>query len=348
MSFFTQEQLDGLSITRMIFHVVGPDVNKMVLLEETDPAPFAEFFLDRLRSTNGGLTFNFVDGSALEACLRRVHLDGNVFTDETKALAAQFQNQHSGTASEGAFMIFVLESLEKTYYALVKYDHESVLSYAIQQTAAGNTAAIAELRDTFVKSADALQKSALIRLDDVGGELCVRDRAAPTKVSKYFQGFLGASRRFQPEQLTTSLCNIAKSVAKKHAEELGTAVMSNLNRRVYDYVQNTAGFDPANKEPFLAAVFGPLPAESPVRVSFERELKSAQIESESFDFHKESVPRPAKRKLVTTEGIEVIWDRNFEKNVKQENIDNGRVRITIESGGIRSEDDFSEKNPRAR
>lgn len=348
MAFFSEEQLDGLSITRMIFHVVGPDAKKMVLLEETDPGPFADFFLERLKSTNGGLTFNFADGSKLESSLRKVHLDASAFEAESRDLATQFQISHTGAASEGAFMIFALQSLGHRYFALVKYDHESVLTYAIQRTATGNKAAIAEQRDTFVKSADALQKSALIRLDDVGGELCVRDRAAPTKVSKYFQAFLGANRRFQPEMLTVALCGIAKSVGKKHAEELGTSVMSNLNKRVYDYVQNTEGFDPSNKEPFLAAVFGPLPAESPVRVSFDRELKSARIESEVFEFDKASVTRPAKRKLVTMEGIEIIWERTYEHNVRQESTDDGRVRIIVESGGIKSEDDVSEKNPRAR
>jgi hypothetical protein len=348
MAFFSQDQLDGLSITRMIFHVVGPDPARMVLLEETAPEPFADFFLDRLKSTNGGLMFNFAEGSPLEGALRRVQLDHNSFEAETKILATQFQIQHSGAASEGAFMVFVLKSLGQTYFALVKYDHESVLTYAIQQTATGNKAAIAESRDTFVKSADALQKSALIKLDAVGGELCVRDRAAPAKVSKYFQGFLGANRRYQPEMLTTALCKITKDVAKKHSELLGPAVMSDLNKRFYDYVQNTAGFDPANKEPFLAAIYGALPEDSPVRDSFDRELRNQRIESEVFEFHKASVPRPSKRKLTTMEGIEVIWDRSYEENVRREAIENGRVRITIETGGIKSEDDFSEKNQRAR
>lgn len=348
MAFFSQEQLEDLSILRMIFHVVGPDPQKMVLLDEINPGPFAEFFLERLKSTNDGLMFNFIDGSSLEASLRRVHLDAAVFEAETKTLAQQFQNQHGGAASEGAFMIFVLKALEQTYFALVKYDHESVLTYAIQQTETGNTAAIAEARDTFVKSADALQKSALIKLDGVGGELCVRDRAAPAKVSRYFQAFLGANRRFQPEQLTTTLCKIAKDVAKKHSDLLGASVMSDLNKRIYEYVQNTAGFDPANKDPFLAAIYGALPEESPVRDSFDRELKNQRIESEIFEFHKASVSRPAKRKLITMEGIEVIWERNFEDQVRRVAKDDGRVEITIDTGGIRSEDDFSEKNSRAR
>ncbi len=348
MAFFSKDQLDDLSIVRMIFHVVGPDVTKLVLLEETDPAPFAEFFLDRLRSTNGGLMFNFTNGSALEASLRRVQLNNKVFVSETKNLATQFQNQHTGSASDGVLMVFVLKSLGQTYYALIKYDHESVLSYAIQQTALGNKAAIAELQDTFVKSPDALQKSALIKLDSVGGELCVRDRAAPTTVSKYFLGFLGASRRFQPEILTVALCKIAKDVAKQHSDLLGPSVMNDLNKRVYDYVQNTVGFDPANKEPFLAAIFGALPDKSPVRDSFDRELKSARIESEVFEFQKTVIQRPAKRKLVTMEGIEIIWDTAYAENVQRNLTNDGRMQITITTGGVKSEDDFSDKNSRAR
>lgn len=347
MAFFTQAQLDGLTIERMIFHVVGPDASKLVLLEETDPGAYAEFFLERLRSTNDGMMFDFASGSNLEAALRRIHVDASVFTSETKNLATQFQIVHSAAAIEGAFMTFVLSSLGQAYYALVKYDHESVITYAIKQTTEGNRANLSGLQDTFVKSPDALQKSALIRLGDEGGELCVRDRAAPTKVSKYFQGFLGANRRFEPDKLTKALCKIAKDVAKKHSEALGPAIMSDLNKRVFDYVQNTTSFDPANKEPFIVAVFGALPAESPIRVSFERELKSARIESEAFEFHKAAVPRPAKRKLVTNEGIEVIWDRAYEQNLRREPTEDGRVRIIIETGGIKSEDDFSEKTQRA-
>ena len=349
MAFFTQDELDGLTIERMIFHVVGPDASKMVLLEETEPGPHADFFLERLRSTNGGMMFDFADGSALESSLRQIDGDGDVFASETKKLATQFQIQHSAAAIEGAFMTFVLRSMGQAYYALVKYDHESVISYAIKHTAQGNKADLSGLRDTFVKSPDALQKSALIKLASAkGGELCVRDRAAPAKVSKYFQAFLGANRRFEAEKLTTTLCKIAKDVARKHAETLGSAVMSDLNKRVYEYVQNTDSFDPAAKEPFLVAVFGPLPAESPVRASFDRELKNARIESETFEFHKAAVRRPAKRKLTTTEGIEIIWDQTYEQNIRREPTEGGRVRIIIETGGIKSEDDFSEKSPRAR
>lgn len=349
MAFFSQDELDSLTIERMIFHVVGPDANKMVLLEETDPEPFADFFLGRLKSTNGGLMFNFVDGSPLESSLRRIDLEPTAFVMESQQLATQFQTQHSGAASEGAFMVFLLKSLGQNFFAIVKYDHESVLTYAIKQTAEGkNTPSIAEWRDTFVKSAEALQKSALIKLHGVSGELCVRDRAAPAKITQYFQGFLGASRRYRPDMLTTSLSNIAKDVARKHAELLGPGITSNLNRRIYDYVQNAAGFDPANKEPFLAAVFGALPEDSPVRESFDKELRKQRIESEVFEFDKGAIPRPAKRKLITTEGIELIWDKSYENNIQRKELESGRLQITIETGGIKSEDDFSDKNPRAR
>lgn len=348
MSFFSQEQLDGLSVSRMIFHVVGPDQKKMVLLEEAEPGPFADFFLARIRSTNGGIMFDFADGSPLELSLRKVEADAHQFVAETKGLATQFQIQHSANASAGVFMVFVLQTMDERFYALVKYDHETVLSYEIEDTPEGHKAAIAELHDTFVKAPEALQKSALIRLKEDGGELCIRDRASPSKVSKYFQAFLGARRRFEAAQLTTTLCGIAKKVALKNSELLGTAVMSNLTHRIYDFVQNTQSFDPSQKEPFLVAVFGSLVEDSPVRADFDRELKTARIESETFDFHKASFPRPAKRRLVTAEGIELIWDRQFEDKIIREPQPDGRLRIIIETGSIRSEDDYAERNSKTR
>jgi hypothetical protein len=348
MAFFNEEQLAELSISRMIFHVVGPDPSTLVLLEEISVGTHAEFFVDRLRATNDGMTFNFAAGSSLEASLRKIAADPNVFVSESKGLATQFQTQHSGSASDGAFLLFVLESVKETFFAVVKYDHESVVSYQIKKAATGNTASMSALRDTFVKSAHALQKSALIRLDASGGVLCVRDRAAPSKVSQYFQGFLGATRAYETKQLTTMLCKVAKDVALKNADVLGVSVMSDLNKRIFDFVQATLSFDPADKEPFLVAVYGPLASDHAVRADFDAALKKERIESEAFDFDKPSVARPAKRRLITQEGIEVIWDTRYANSVTKVLGDDGRTKIIIDTGGVRSEDDYSDKTSRTR
>lgn len=345
---FASDQLADATIERMIFHVVGPENHHLVLLEEIDPGDHASFFLDRVRSAANGVMFDFLAASPVLAALQRIEIDPNRFVRETKDLAALFNGMHSGAASVGVFLVFVLRVGGERLYAIIKYDHEEVLSYTIEVEADIRRALIAALQSTFVRSPEALQKAAIIRLTAAGGELAVRDRVSPSKITRYFQGFLGAHRRFDPGMLTTALSNIAKKAARKHADVLGPVVMGQLNRRVYEAVQAQPGFDPANREPFLAAVFGPLEADSPVRATFERELRNARIENEVFDFDRGAVPRPRRKHMVTDEGIEVIYDRQYEDRVAREPRPGGGERIIIETGGVRVEDDYAEPRPRVR
>src|SRR5262249_43740944 len=162
----------------------------------------------------------------------------------------------------------------------------TVLTYIIKKS----KPLITELHDTFVRSPEALQKSALVRLIGTGGELCVRDRVASTRIGQYFQSFLGAHRRFNPSQLTTKLADISKRVAKRHEAELGSSVMRGFTQRVYETIQNQQGFDPsANKEAYLASIYGSLPQDSKVRGAFEKELRKERMESETFDFDRQAV-----------------------------------------------------------
>jgi hypothetical protein len=349
MAFFDEEQLAQLRIDRMIFHVVGPEEHQLVLLDEFLPGEHADFFLDRLRSTNAGLTFDFLQASPLLTSLRKIVGDAGEFVDETHELARLFKTHHGGSSSAGVFMIFQLSAADARFFALVKYDHQSVLSYRIQETGdGGHRALVAALQETFVKSPEALQKSALIRLTDEGGELCIRDRSAPSSISNYFGAFLGVQRRFEAEKLTTMLRDITKKVANDNSELLGPAIVRNVNQRVYEAIQAHDSFAPETKELFLTAVFGALPADHKVRADFDKELGRARIQAEAFDFVKDAVRRPAKRHLVTTENIEVIWEAEYNNLVRQEIMEDGRTRITIEVAGIRVDDDYPDQRTRAR
>lgn len=342
------DHMDNIAIERMIFHVVGPEEASLVLLEEIEPGDHSDFFIDRVRAAANGVMFDFIAASPVLAALRRIEEDDSRFASETKDLATLFNGMHTGAASVGVFLTFILNVGGERIYAIIKYDHEEVLSYTIEEDEDVRRALIAALTSTFVRSPDALQKAAIIRLNGAGGELSVRDRVSPSKVTRYFQGFLGARRRFQPDQLTQTLSEITKKTARKHAQALGPAVMSQLNRRVYEVVQAQPGFDPRNSEPFLAAVFGPLADDSPVRTTFDKELRNSRIENEVFDFDRQAVPRPRRKHMVTDEGIEVIYDRQYEDRVVREPRPGGGERIVIETGGIRIEDDYTETRPRVR
>jgi hypothetical protein len=269
-----------------------------------------------------------------------------LFVEESKKLASLFKAQHGRSASKGVFFMFLLSAAEQRFYALIKYDHETVLSYRIEDRVTGHYPLLQQLQDTFVKSPEALQKSAIVRLTEGGGELCVKDRVSPKEVTQYFKGFLGATRRYTPGKLTEKLADIAIRVAKENSAELTLDSRKNLRQRLYDTLQTQEGFDPENSEPFLASVFGPLPENSRIRHAFDRKLRSSHLEGEAFDFDRDVVKRPAKRRIVTREGIQVIWERQYEDNVKVEDVAGGRAKITIMTGGVEENDDFTERNSR--
>ena len=348
MALIEPEQFDQVRIERMIFHVVGPEAANLVLLEEIEPGDHADFFLERIKSAVAGIMFDFLPDSPVLAALLQIEANPDDFAAETKKLATLFNGRHGGATSIGVFLVFALTMGPQRLYAIVKYDHEEVLSYTIREDHDVRRAIIAALESTFVRSPNALQKAAIIKLSRVGGELSIRDRVAPSKVTLYFQEFLGAKRRFEADQLTKMVAEITKKTARKHLENLDPVVVGSLNQRVYEVIQSQPGFDPENKEPFLASVFGPLPEESPVRKTFARELKNSRIQTEVFDFAPDAVPRPSKKHMVTNEGIEVIYDREYDDRVRRVDVAGGGKQIIIDTGGIRIDDDYAEPRSRVR
>jgi hypothetical protein len=346
MAFLQPEQLEILTIERMVFHVVGPEDGELVLLEEIEPGPFSAFFLDRLKSSNNGSMFDFIPGSSVLASLLQVENDQQLFVVESKKLASLFKAHHGRNAIKGVFFMFLLSAAQERFYALIKYDHETVLAYRIEDRATGHYPLLQQLQDTFVKSPQALQKSAIVRLTGDAGELCVKDRVSPKEITQYFKAFLGAQRRYTPGKLTEKLADITIKVAKENSAELTLDSRKNLRQRLYDTLQTQVGFDPENSEPFLASVFGPLSENSRIRQAFDRKLRSSHLEGEAFDFDRDAVKRPAKRRIVTREGIQVIWERQYEDNVKVEELAGGRAKITITTGGVEENDDFTEANSR--
>lgn len=64
MGLLDDSVLSGISIQRMIFHIVGPADEDFQLMDEIDAAGFESFFLARIRETNIGNRFNFIGEDA--------------------------------------------------------------------------------------------------------------------------------------------------------------------------------------------------------------------------------------------------------------------------------------------
>ena len=346
MAFLQAEQLEALAIEKMIFHVIGPDKNELLLLEEINPGPFSDFFLNRIRSVNDGIMFDFIGGSGVLTSLRSITADQTSFSRESKQLATLFKQHHGGNTSKGVFLMFLLSAGRDRFHALIKYDHQTVLSYEIEDRENAHYALLQQLQDTFVQSPEALQKSAIIGLTDAGGALCVRDRGKPKGITHYFRAFLGAQRRYTEGDLTNQLAEITQAVAKQYSDDLSTEVKKALRQRLYDTLQTHSGFDPGESESFLTAVYGPLPEDSRIRVAFNRQLRARHIDGEAFDFDKQTFQAPRRRRIVTQEGIQVIFDREYEQSVQVEDLPENRKKITITTGGINEDAYISDNNTR--
>lgn len=94
MSFLTDEEINALTIKRMIFHVVGGELEIPVLLSEISPPEHVDFFLERIKSALSGNMFRFTELSNTERILRLIRnnadTDASCFTEQSTFLAKRF------------------------------------------------------------------------------------------------------------------------------------------------------------------------------------------------------------------------------------------------------------------
>ncbi|MCC4570346.1 hypothetical protein GT614_03285 [Enterobacter hormaechei] len=70
MRFLTDEESNALTIKRMIFNVVGGELEIPVLVSEISSSEHVDFFLERIKSALSGNLFRFTELSSTERILR--------------------------------------------------------------------------------------------------------------------------------------------------------------------------------------------------------------------------------------------------------------------------------------
>lgn len=297
-----------LKIERMVFHLVGPDPANFVRLEELRPGRFAEFFIDLIQSIGGGARYEFSDASATRTRLARIAADDAVFQEESEKLAEDFQNKHGGSTAAGAFLVFKLSANDKPFFALLKYDDETVLAYAFEEGRGGRKRVkLDAVERTFVQNRAALQKVALIELKRRGGDLIVLDRLNPQKVARYFEGFLDATRVYNDARLTEMLVKVTRDVIRDNRNLVPEDVYNHVTRRTFDAASRGGSIDVDNHKQFLDAVVGsPLAKDDPLVDKFLNGLKRARIEGAPITLDAANVPRPSVRRMNTIRGIRII------------------------------------------
>lgn len=306
MAFFDEEQCAKLTISRMVFHLVGPDKTKdLILLQELAPGQFAKFFLDRILSVNAGIPYIFSDASSTRTRLARIAADPKSFQLESEKLADDFQQHHGGSAAAGAFLVFEIDAAGDQCFALLKYDDETVLSYAFEEDEEGRKKVNLEaLERTFVQNREALQKSALIRLTDGGGELVVLDRRNQQKVARYFETFLGAKRVHEDADVTSTLVKVTRDLFLENKQLVPEQVFREMTKRTYDAAAAGGSIGVDEQKSFLDTVLGQkLPDDHPLVVKYHNALRRARIDGTPVTLDASNVKRPASRRYITRNKI---------------------------------------------
>ncbi len=328
MAFLSDDDLESLTIEQSVFHIVGPGPEHFQLLAAFDAMPHAAFFLSRIRSINSGNRYTFLSDAAVRTKLARIDSDASAFQEESEQLAEAFDQGHRGSSAIGAFLLFVLRCRSGPLFALLKFEDEKVLSYAIADGQSGKRKpTFGEIERTFVQNRNALQKAALVRLGSEQDEVCVVDRQNPQRPAAYFEQFLGVRRLRTEDELTKKLIDVTRTIARKHKDKLPPDTVATLSKRLYDASQSGGSVDGEKIEDWFKSIVGPLPDDSPVLADLKNHLKREGMSGESFVLKQGAVPAPRNRRVETVSGIRLTFPVDLQASIVK--VDRAKGEITI-------------------
>ncbi len=216
--------------------------------------------------------------------------------------------------------MFVLDVGGEKSFAILKYDDETVVAYALEDAVGGRKRVSLEaLQRTFVQNKAALQKSALIRLTEDGGELTVLDRRNQQKVARYFENFLDAVRLHEDADLTKKLVDATRKVLRENRELVPPEILRDVNRRTYDAAAAGGNIDFEDQKAFLDTVLGRrLPDSDPLVAKFNSALRKARIDGIPVALNAARVSQPTAVRYRTVNGIQIKAPRDVSQFVHVE------------------------------
>lgn len=253
-------QRDELEIKNFIFHIIAPDdpnsVDGVVPLDEVAlSASQEQFFLDRLREISSGNKYLFLQNSVvLSNFCEQLVAPGEKFVEISRQITADFAGRHKNNMSTGVFVIAEVSvplqngAKGKLVY-LVKLDHKKTLNVSYKLVDGVRKAVMDELPNALTESKSAVQKSALIDVDDqFDWDVLAWDKHGAdrtTKLSEYFEGFLGVGIHGTAAGLTAAAIRAIRScVASMLPEDLPEEFDRTVAKdRALAYLSGTAEFD---------------------------------------------------------------------------------------------------------
>lgn len=203
MAYLTDEEIESLTVTRMIIHLVGQQEEEFAPRDEI-PVQQEGFFRARIQSEAGDGVHTFLDSSAVRPILERMAQGELNFAEGGQQLARRFWDLHVRQSVSGAFFVIELRSgaADTVFYALIKYDYREAVELANDQ------ATLRAIVQAFVKERKAVQKFCLVRVKGGIAEDLVsasdRMKDAPD-LTDYFERYLGVYRTRSDKELSDRL-----------------------------------------------------------------------------------------------------------------------------------------------
>jgi len=296
-----------INIENFIFHVVHHGDNEPILMDNTPIDGFEEFFKKRINEILNGNKFLFINDSLFLNAIKDIEKNNSTFVSISKNLAKQF-HQHQDKRVKAGVMILIKALINQApKYILIKYDHASVITYKT----ADRKAVLEEIKNTFSKSKDALQKSAIIDLSEKIPNAIIIDKSERGDITDFFKGFLGVKRFHTTETLTEKVKHCFLETIKAHKLELPGDFTSQASLTFYNHVQSFKSF---NEEETVKSLFGNYYSQQ-IAGTFRRKIQQEDIVGEEFDFNKK-IRKPQKKKFKTIEGVTIQYDTIAENTIK--------------------------------
>lgn len=220
MGYFTEVELDGIEVSKMIIHVVKHADDAFA------PQPQIEvqeegFFRARIIAEGADGVHSFDPNSPVKSVLEKMAKGDMTFEAGGQNLSQRFYEFHVKQSVGGAFFVLELTTTIPAckFYALIKYDYRE----AVELTEKAGKSVLRAIVQAFVKERKAVQKICLVRVQGGVADTLVsasdRMKDAPD-LTDYFERYLGVSRSRDNTELSKKLNEVLRESLEQIRDHL--------------------------------------------------------------------------------------------------------------------------------
>ncbi len=332
MPVLSDAEKASLRVESFIFHTVHHGQAEPTLHDEVLIGRHAGFFVDRVIDTLNGNRYVFDAGSTTLRALRGIEADAGTFVEMSKELARQFhrtegRERHDGRFKRGILMVAGLRAGGRRFHSLIKYDYGERVIDIIER---GVGADLEEVMNPLTENKKALQKSALIELDDEGGKLVVIDHSKRSGITDFFRDFLGVKRALGEDEMTKAVEKCVRKTVLIHSADLPPEITSQWKQRLSVIAVRRRDFD---ADQCFGDLFGAHETQA-MRDTWVSQLAANGIEGEAFGFDSASLLNTGPKRYRTAENIDIVVPAGARDRFNWHEQDDGSILITIHASAL--------------